>query len=77
MNPEEKIKMLEREVELLKQIIELKDKAVAQTYPIYVQPYIYPTMLPQYPWSPPAWHEIVAPSGTTSPGAWTETINTY
>ena len=51
MKDKEKIKMLELEIELLKEIMELKEKLNSiPPYPIYPT---YPQ--PEYPWNPMRW----------------------
>lgn len=53
MNEQDRIKALEREVELLKQIIELKDKiGAAPSYPVYVPYPVYPSSPSVDPWRP-------------------------
>jgi myosin-crossreactive antigen len=53
MTDEEKVKMLEKQVELLQRIVDLQ-KAAIPTYPVYipyVQPQlIYPNIQPWNPW---------------------------
>ena len=53
MEYDERVKYLEREVELLKQIIELKDKiGAAPSYPVYVPYPVYPSSPTIDPWRP-------------------------
>lgn len=58
---EDRIKALEREVELLKQIIELREKLAAYERWTYVP---YPPVQPSTPYYPMPWYPTYFPSWT-------------
>lgn len=75
MSDKEKIEALEREVKLLREIIELQDKLMAKeiTYVPYIPyypPVTYPPYIPYSPWS-------VTYAGTSGTAGVADGITTY
>lgn len=68
MNPEEKIKALEREIELLRQIVDLQSKLIGQQHVPYYPP-VYPTYPPPAT-TPDPWYPRIICGPSTTPVQW-------